>query len=138
MSRSNYSDDCNGWSAIRWRGAVNAAIKGARGQKLLRELATAMDAMPEKRLIADQLANADGEFCALGVVGNARGIPREILLDVDPEDAGAIASLFDIAPALVKEIVYMNDDDDCRLRKPQTRWSCMREWVRDQINEAKP
>ncbi|KGC50992.1 hypothetical protein DO66_5867 [Burkholderia pseudomallei] len=36
MSRSGYSDDCGGWSLIRWRGAVNSAIKGARGQKFLR------------------------------------------------------------------------------------------------------
>ena len=137
MSRSNYSDDCDSWEIIRWRGAVNSAIKGARGQKLLRDLATAMDAMPKKHLIAYQIIDFEGNFCALGVVGNARGISHETLYGVDPEDANAMASLFDIAPALVQEIVCMNDDDYPSM-KPDTRWSCMREWVRSQINEAKP
>lgn len=35
MSRSGYSDDCYGWELICWRGAVNSAIKGKRGQSFL-------------------------------------------------------------------------------------------------------
>jgi len=38
MSRSGYSDDCDVWALIRWRGAVKSAIRGARGQAMLREL----------------------------------------------------------------------------------------------------
>jgi hypothetical protein len=41
MSRSGYSDDCDGWALIRWRGAVNSAIKGRRGQQALREIVAA-------------------------------------------------------------------------------------------------
>lgn len=37
MSRSGYTDDCDDqWALIRWRGAVNSAIKGKRGQQALR------------------------------------------------------------------------------------------------------
>lgn len=44
MSRSGYNDDCDGWALIRWRGAVNSAINGKRGQAFLRELVAALDA----------------------------------------------------------------------------------------------
>ncbi|KGX48418.1 hypothetical protein [Burkholderia pseudomallei] len=69
MSRSGYSDDGDNWSVIRWRGAVNSAIKGARGQEFLRDLAATLDAMPDKRLIDNEFRNSNGEFCALGVLG---------------------------------------------------------------------
>lgn len=56
MSRSNYSEDCDdNWAMIMWRGMVASSIRGKRGQKLLKELAEAMDAMPEKKLTNGQL-----------------------------------------------------------------------------------
>lgn len=55
MSRSGYSDDLDSWSMIRWRGAVTSATRGARGQAFFREMLAALDAMPEKKLIADDL-----------------------------------------------------------------------------------
>ena len=70
MSRSGYDDGCcddSNWNLIRWRGAVNSAIRGKRGQSLLREMREAMDAMPDKRLVAEQLVCEDG-VCALGTV----------------------------------------------------------------------
>ncbi|WP_256576270.1 hypothetical protein [Pseudomonas sp. KK4] len=71
MSRSGYSDDCENWSLICWRGAVNSAIKGKRGQAFLIELRDALDAMPVKRLTTNTL-EADGEFCTLGALGDVR------------------------------------------------------------------
>ena len=62
MSRSGYSEDCDGRELIMWRGAVAAAIRGKRGQRALRELVVALDAMPAKRLITDAL-EIDGEYC---------------------------------------------------------------------------
>lgn len=32
MSRCGYSDDYDQWALIRWRGAVESAIRGKRGQ----------------------------------------------------------------------------------------------------------
>lgn len=107
MSRSGYSDDCDGWDLIRWRGAVNSAIKGKRGQAFLRELAAALDAMPDKRLIADELQTAEGDYCTIGVLGAARGIDMSKL---DPDDRETVAAAFNIAPALAAEIVYENDE----------------------------
>lgn len=108
MSRSGYSEDIEDqWQLIMWRGRVASAIRGKRGQKLLRDLAAALDAMPEKVLAANELVSADGEFCALGVLGQCRGLD---LSQLDPEDYDAVAAAFDIAAPLAQEIVYENDE----------------------------
>jgi len=60
MSRSGYSDDCeDNWSWICWRGAVKSAIRGKRGQAFLRETLAALDALPERKLIAKDLIKTD-------------------------------------------------------------------------------
>lgn len=107
MSRSGYSDDCDGWELIRWRGAVKQAISGARGQAMLRELVQALDALPEKRLAANSLVTADGDYCALGALGRARGMN---LAAIDPEDRGAVAEAFGVAEALAAEVMFLNDE----------------------------
>lgn len=131
MSRSGYSDDCwdNQWAMIRWRGAVSSAFNGKRGQAFLREMAEALDAMPEKRLIAYDLA-ADGAYCAIGAVGARRGVEMEKL---DPEDPWQVARAFDVAPAMVMEIVYMNDEASWGMETPEKRWTRMRAWVESHI-----
>lgn len=58
MSRHGYTDSCDdNFALIRWRGAAKSAIRGKRGQAFLRELLAALDAMPEKRLIARELVD---------------------------------------------------------------------------------
>ena len=107
MSRSGYSDDFeDNWAQICWRGAVASSIRGKRGQALLVELRDALDAMPVKELISNKFV-VEGSFCALGVVGMARGID---LRGIDPEDADEVARQFNIAKPLAREIVYMNDE----------------------------
>lgn len=141
MSRSGYSDDCDGWALIRWRGAVESAIRGKRGQTLLREMLTALDAMPRKRLIADELITRDGECCALGAVAMTRGLSVN---GVDVHDRESVADLFGIAPALAAEVVYENDEGrpwvfdgkGYRSETPEERFKRMRAWVAAQIKEA--
>jgi hypothetical protein len=135
MSRSGYSDDCDGWSLIRWRGAVTSAMRGKRGRDLLLELRDALDAMPEKVLIAHELVDATGSFCTLGVIGQARGLP---LKDIDPEDSDQVAKHFGIAPALAKEIVFENDEGCWLDESPQERWKRMREWVEEALKIGEP
>ena len=129
MNRSGYSDDCDTWALIRWRGAVKSAIRGERCQRTLREILAALDTMPEKALAAEALGTAEGEYCPLGVLGASRGID---LTNIDPEDLGAVASAFGIAPALAREIVYENDDS-WHKETPHARWYRMREWVKSNI-----
>ncbi|WJN61310.1 hypothetical protein [Pseudomonas sp. SO81] len=140
MSRSGYSDDCGGWSLICWRGAVNSAIKGKRGQQALREIRDALDAMPVKELAAESLVTADGQFCTLGALGAARGMPLDTLIPDDPE---GVAEKFGIATAMVREIVYENDE--CgpwqpypEKESPAARWKRMRNWVDQHILEQQP
>ncbi len=133
MSRSNYTDyydDC--WGLIRWRGAVASAIKGRRGQAFLRDLIAALDAMPEKGLIANELRE-DGEVCALGALGLRRGLDLEA---IDPEDPDAVADIFGIAPALAREIVYENDEGAWPRESAEDRWKRMRAWAVSQLLDA--
>lgn len=131
MSRSGYSEDFDdGWQIIRWRGAVASAIRGKRGQAFLREMLEALDVMPERRLIKNELRKG-GDVCAIGSVGARRGVDLEAL---DPEDHAAIAEAFGIAEALVQEIEYENDE--CWAATPERRWELVREWVVERIKPA--
>lgn len=129
MSRSGYCDDLDTWAIIRWRGAVNAAIKGRRGQAFLKDLLAALDAMPKKRLIRNEL-EANGEFCAIGVLGKARGIDMK---NIDPDEPEQVSISFGIAEALAREIVAENDEMGLYKETPEQRWKRMRNWVERQI-----
>jgi len=130
MSRSGYSSCLDQWELIRWRGAVASATRGRRGQKLLRDLLAALDAMPEKRLIGEDLVDENGEVCALGALGQARGIDMTLL---DSEEHEEMADIFDVSGALIREIEAENDE--CWGHTPEMRWSWMRKWVAKQIKE---
>lgn len=136
MSRHGYCDDIddNAWGTICWRGAVASAIKGKRGQAFLRELAAAMDTMPVKRLIRCDLRDSDGEVCALGTVGAARGID---MTAIDPEERDVVAKTFGIAEAMAAEIMYENDEGVWK-ETPEQRWQRVRKWVSRQLIEAQP
>jgi hypothetical protein len=129
MSRSGYSDDCENLGL--WRGAVQRAATGYRGQAFLCKLRDALDAMPTKRLIADAIKDESGAVCALGAV--------------DPNapsyKARDLADHFGIAWALAAEIVYMNDEAmswRSQDETPERRWKRMREWVEAQIVREEP
>jgi hypothetical protein len=136
MSRSGYCDDFDDPLILgRWRGQVASAIRGKRGQALLRDLLASLDAMPSKRLITDELETVDGEFCALGVLGKSRGMD---MTNIDPEDPDRVGKEFGIAHQLAAEIVYMNDEG-YYAETPEKRWERMREWVAKHIVlEPKP
>lgn len=132
MSRAGYYDDCDDWwSHIRWRGAVTSAIRGKRGQAFLTEMLQALDALPEHKLIANEL-EAEGAVCAIGAVGKARGVDMSKL---DPDDTETVAGTFGVSPALAREIVWMNDEWSPR-DTPEARYSRMRAWIAALI--AKP
>jgi hypothetical protein len=130
MSRSGYSDDCfNIWRRIMWRGAVGSAIRGNRGQAFLREMVSAMDALSEHKLIANKL-EMNGQVCALGAVGKARGLDMS---KIDYEDKDIVSAAFGIAAALAAEIAFMNDEDTYCAETPQQRFVRMRQWVVENI-----
>lgn len=125
MRRSGYGEECDSeWAAIRWRGQVASAIRGKRGQAFLRELIGALDAMPDKRLIAHDLRQGS-YVCALGAIGAKRGVELERL---DPSDHDTLSNVFGIARQLVQEIEWMNDDAYA-FSTPEDRWKNMRAWA---------
>jgi hypothetical protein len=129
MSRSGYSEDLDNWAIIKWRGQVASAIRGKRGQAFFRELVAALDAMPVKELISDDLVSEDGSaVCALGALGKAKGID---LTGIDPYDHETLSATFNIAHQLACEVMYENDEywqDD-----PAGRWQRMRRWAESHL-----
>lgn len=111
MSRSGYSEDNEDQLALgRWRQAVRRALEGKRGQALLLELVDALDSMEDKRLHSGSFATAEGEFCALGVLGTKRGTKMDDLGDEDDCDPAEVGRRFGIAMAMAAEIMYLNDE----------------------------
>lgn len=138
MSRSGYSDDCDGWELIMWRGAVNQAINGKRGQAFLKELLVSLDALSKPKLIAHYLMK-EGEVCAIGAVGWSREID---MTGLDPEYSERIADTFGVANALVKEIEFENDEcgpGGYYYHGPEEtseeRFIRVRKWVESQIRQ---
>lgn len=134
MSRSGYSDDIDNWALIKWRGQVASAFRGARGQQMLRDILTAMDAMPVKELIANNVVCYDG-VCAMGAAAASRGVD---VTEIDPENYEAVASAMNIAPQMAQEIAYMNDEGTWGNETPSERFVRMRNWVSNQIKDTKP
>lgn len=129
-----------------WRGAVASALRGKRGQLFLMEMLTALDALPVKRLVADELVNVDhvtcshwGLFeyesvCAIGAVGRKRGRTDD-MRKIDPEDYHSVAHMFGLAQAMTQEIVYINDEGGNYEETPEDRYARVHRWVRSQIGE---
>lgn len=129
MSRSGYSDDCDNIGL--WRANVRRAINGKKGQAFFRELAAAMDAMPVKELIDQELVRDDGGVCAIGAVCVARGIDATKVASYCPD---AVGKAVGISHVLAAEIEFMNDEWE-RHETPAARWIRMREWVEENINK---
>jgi hypothetical protein len=126
MSRSGYSDD--GEHYAMWRGVIMSATRGKRGQAFFRALVEALDAMPDKRLVAGELETAEGSVCALGCLGKHRGIA---IGSVDTEDWDKLGELFDIAPQLAQEVMHVNDERG--QQSPEDRWRAVRHWAARKI-----
>lgn len=137
MSRSGMcedGDDSN-WGYICFRGAVKKAVEGKRGQAFIKELIEALDAMPVKELIEDELEH-EGQYCAMGAVGAARGIEMS---NIDVYDYDKIGEIFGIAPTLVREIEYENDTAACYAKPEEQgakRWQAVRNWAQAQLKKT--
>jgi len=141
MSRSGYTDDCDGEGAdlAMWRGVIASATRGKRGQRFFRDLVAALDAMPVKRLVANDFATPEGEVCALGCLARQKGaampaVERDEFDDIDI-DYDALGATFNIAHQLAQEVMYMNDEYGSwrGAETPEQRWARMRAWAAKQI-----
>lgn len=151
MSRSGYTDDVDDVLQLgRWRAQVKSATRGKRGQKMLRDLVAALDAMESKELHARVIVSDDGCCCAMGALLKHRGVEEGYVLksleiegleDWELEERNEdMASDLDVAHQLVAEVVYHNDDTpmwhfarEWRCTEEEARWRWMREWASKQL-----
>jgi hypothetical protein len=137
MSRYSDFDDYywEPWMDGQAAGALQSAIRGRRGQQLLRDLIAGLDALPEPELAAGALEDPEtGCVCALGAVRLQRG-PEAVPLPCDPTDPDLdwreLAGLFDISQTLANEVVTQNEyntvgnDEQSR----RHRWLSVRAWA---------
>ena len=141
--RSGYTDGCElDYSDLAmWRGRVASAMRGKRGQRLLRDILAALDAMPDKRLVKDVLVTPDGEACMLGAGALLRGVDVSDI-EIDPYDSWdghheTLAERLDVAACLVQEIEYINDEAGPygRAETPEERYERARRWLVKNIKE---
>ncbi len=136
MTRYCDSDDYyEPWMEGQAAGALRSAIRGRRGQRLLRDLIAGLDALPVPELSAGSLEDPEtGCVCALGAVRLHRG-KQNVPLDFDPTDDDIdwrwLAKPFDISQTLSHAVVSANEyadkrnDEDSRRR----RWKDVRAWA---------
>lgn len=134
MSRSGYTDDPEDLGL--WRAAVARALRGRRGQAALRDIAAALDAMPQKRLASNSFQREGGEVCTLGALAASRGVDMS---DMEPHqdpdgwteevDRHIVGKRLNIAPAMSAEVMFMNDEGCYGNETPEERWTRMRAWV---------
>jgi len=137
--RSGYTDELDQKELAMWRGQVASAIRGKRGQALLRDCLAALDAMPLKRIIADVLVDGKDDVCLLGAGGKTRNIPD--LDKLDPEEHATLGKLFNVAPCLIQEIEWVNDErtrdkwvgDKLVEQTPEERFASVRQWLVENI-----
>lgn len=135
MSRSGYVDDLEPLELGRWRGRVASAIRGKRGQALLRDILAGMDALPEKVLILGELRNQEGDCCAMGAACLKRGVDT---VDIDPAAPEEVAAALDVADCLAQEVAAVNDDWGGRDETPAQRFERVRAWVEKQLRAGGP
>lgn len=121
-------------------------LNSPRGQATLKELRQALLDMPERRLIHGYLAyvRVEGElleereeFCTIGVLAKARGVPiSELETKVDEygfdqyeeeEQTKGIGEKIGLPGCLTIELSYENDSWGAE--KPEERWRRMLRWV---------
>lgn len=139
MTRSGYVEDCE--HLALYRANVDRTIRGRRGQAFLREMAAALDALPVKELVAEDIVRDREHVCAIGSVALARKIDVSAL---DVTDGDLVGQTFGITSILAREIAYQNDEngpsgytrrDISRERDetPAERWTRMRAWVDENL-----
>ena len=146
MSRLYQDDsgDAEPWMEGQQAGALRSAIRGQRGQRLLRDLVAGLEALPSPELSAGALEDEDtGCCCAFGVVRRYRGAAA-VPLYFDPMEADLdpphFAEPFDVAPALAWEVVEVNEgssDSNMEAARRQ-RWERVRAWAVKHLAGVEP
>ncbi len=137
--RSQWDDVDGGLRAGRWFAHVRSAMTGRPGQQALRELESALVALPAKRLIEEELCTAEGEVCALGALARYKGVPDSEMLDSLDEGASVISDWATEKMGLSYTLAWMiQDGNDAGIRRcsPEDRYEFMLSWTREWLRDG--
>ncbi len=127
--------DAEPWMEGQQAGALKSAIRGQRGQRLLRDLVAALDALDAPELSAGALEDeTTGCCCAFGAVRRYRGaaaVPLCFHPTEEELDPSHFAEPFDVAPALAWQVVEVNEgwSDSNKQAARRQRWGRVRAWA---------
>lgn len=138
-------------ASFLWEANQERSLRGRKGQAALKRLETALLALPEPKLVADVIQDADGLVCALGALAKyehyegSLELPQRPTDDANDEEWNAWYSdddcegkaVEDAMLALAKElnvpqlvaIAIIARNDEGHLRSPETRYRHMLQWV---------
>lgn len=153
--RFSEDEDFNN-AAILWEANQERSLKSRKGQAALRRLETALLALPEPRLIADAIEDADGLVCGLGALAKHEHLDDIPQLPQQPadnasneewdewfsEDQGevvedamlALARALDVPRLVAVAIIYQNDDYR-REQTPEARYAKLLAWTRSWLSD---
>ena len=141
MSRSGFHE-MEDWdresilSSGRVRGQVASASRGKRGQAFLKTALAALDNMEDKRLSGGTFGVKDGCMCFMTSIATETGRASVFSGVRNRDDDGEgvcenLAQAFDVAPVLIKDLVW--DNDEYPYDGPADRWGKMRARVANSI-----
>lgn len=143
MSRSGFHemDDFDVESILatgRTQGRIASASRGRRGQHFFKSALKALDRMQDKRLAGFTFGVSDqGCMCLMSSLATETG-RASVMTGLNRGDDEAIrdrmASAFDVAPVLISDLVFVNDE--CAPRDPAKRWAYMRNVIAARIKGA--
>lgn len=142
-------------AAILWEANQERSLKSKKGQQALRRLEAALLALPEPKLVADAIKDADGIVCALGALAINEGYEGNLDLPQPPapnaaeeewdkwymdhdddygghviEDAMlALAESLNVPKLVAVAIIYENDDS-FGAQTPEQRYNKVLRWTR--------
>jgi hypothetical protein len=142
MTRLHYYDD-DYWSDPPQEGlaagALCSAIRGKRGQRFIRDLVQALDALPLPELAAGALEDEEtGCCCAFGAVRRFRGahaVPLWFHPMEEDMTPGNLAEPFNVSKTLAWAVVQANEDGMTGNNQStrRFRWKRVRDWAVRQL-----
>mgnify|MGYP001617680037 CR=1 FL=1 len=150
-NESDSVEDQLRYHAFAWN--AHQALRGGRGQRILRELEAALIALPERRLIRGEFVTAAGEVCALGALAlrrklaTGRSVPvalaeiRQEFGSLDEQNADVdcvdVGRALGIGEHIAWETIMQNDErrEGCMPERqegctPERRYEHVLTWVR--------
>jgi hypothetical protein len=147
MSRITYCDDEDFQNqAYLWEANQERSIKGRKGQAALRELEAALLALPEKRLIANELENSKGEVCAVGALAKFKGKENPMVgdsfgdegltLNEDEIERVTVRFATELGVPSMVAVAVVHENDDCWSVNitPEQRYEKVLNWTRRQLS----